>query len=176
LEIHHSAISMKKVSKMKKLLIGFLALGSISAYAINIKQLEHLNKAEIKYSNYATFKREPFYTASLSSSNPRVNKVLYAFNIKDHDQGVSQVAFEFYVCEIYKTPYPALIKESRDFFTNMTKKIFNSDLNIPESAFDNSKSISYLNITHPFKKVRITRGQYKCDSTGGDGYRLDLFL
>jgi hypothetical protein len=114
------------------------------------------------------------------SKGPRMNKSIKIFSKNKKD--ISQIAFFFYICGTSKLPYPKTGIHSRKFFKQILKQLFLEpfplsrlyikELNFGESFFMKES----LKLKVNFKKVRIKKERYKCDSQGGEGYRLDLFL
>ena len=143
--------------------------------AMTFTELDGLIKEKKKYSSLQrSLKYNEPLTISLKSK-ARVSKVITAFKSGEE---ISQLAFEIYVCGTAKQPYTGLESESRVYFEDIVRKIFQKDLIINDDYFlkPNKKYHFYSKSNPQFRKVRVFKGNYKCDSTGGYGYRLDLFI
>ncbi len=125
--------------------------------------------------------KEPYYQAWLKSENSQQNRSISAF--PNANGVVKQIRFEVYVCDTHKRPYSegSLMKEFAQFVADQSKAVLLSTIAVGEADMSklrgkNDVTLTIKPPTNGIQRMRVSRGFYKCDSTGGYGYRLDAFL
>lgn len=154
---------------MIKILIIFLY--SSFTYGITVKDIHNKLKDKIVNSNINNKYKDSYYQASLKE-NGNGRKIIYVF---EDNKKIKQITYNYYVCEGTKEDYKKLGYESRVYFENFMRNIFNKDILLSDEYYNLDKKEFKVNDSE-IKKLRVKKTKPKCDSKGGKGYRLDLFL
>jgi hypothetical protein len=160
-------------------LISNLLISQSYGKELNLK----LIKSRLKASTITTYGsiNKPSESFDLKlSKGPRMNKVVKVFSKNKKD--ISQVALFFYICGTSKKPYSKTGIHSRRFFQQTLKELLDQDFPISKLYMKELKfgekfyMKQSLDLQTRFRKIRIKKERFKCDSQGGEGFRLDLFI